>query len=108
MPSPFPSQSVDPEEGLRAAGIMLRYLATLEGPLATEAKPKASKPKPPMLTEPLTRGQLAKYFACHRNAVQTDVLERYAYEVTGNKRPKYRMHVTDMPPAYLTKHKATL
>ena len=53
-----------------------------------------------LMTEPLTRTELASYFDCCPNAVTNMLLPRYSYERVGRR---YRMPVKVMPPRYLMK-----
>ena len=74
--------------------------------LLPRAEPHGPKTKAPLLTEPLTKIKLGEYFTCHRNDVQQQVLDKYPHETIGKKRKKFRMHVSDMPPAYHVKIRA--
>ena len=51
----------------------------------------------PLLTEPMTKIELGKWFNCHRNQVDDDVLGKYPHEKVG---AKFQLHVKDMPVTY--------
>jgi hypothetical protein len=55
----------------------------------------------PLLTEPMTKAQVAKWFCCHRNQVDDRVLAEYPYEKDSSR---IRMHLKDMPVDYHKKH----
>jgi hypothetical protein len=68
---------------------------------SVESWPHPDLPKS-QLTEPLTKGQIAKFFSVGRNRAD-EVLEKYWHdEICG----KYRLCVADMPPKYTAKQKA--
>jgi hypothetical protein len=81
-------------------------LTELDGLIASmkgrPAQPVAAAP--PMLTEPLTKVELARYFVCHRNQVDRQVLARYHNKKDGRR---YRLQVQDMPPEYRAKRGLT-
>jgi len=54
-----------------------------------------------VLTEPMTRGQIGKWFGTHRNNVNESVLEKYWHQEEPNGR--IRMRAADMPAAYHAK-----
>ena len=68
-------------------------------PSGKQGKP----PKRPILTEPMTKMELSKWFCCHRNQVDKLVLEKYSHKKDGTK---FRLSVADMPVAYHEKHRA--
>jgi len=74
--------------------------------LSVKLETKSEKTKHPVMTEPLMKIELADYFTCNRNDVAKTVLEKYPHEIAGTKaKPKYRLRVVDMPPAYHEKHR---
>lgn len=56
-----------------------------------------------LLTEPLSKKELAVLFVCHRNSVDTAVFSWYWHRQEGQK---YRMLVKDMPFTYFLRVKA--
>jgi len=90
-----------------AADSLLHWAAGEQAP-PEPPKPvqKAEKPKVPILTEPMTKKELADLFVCHRNDVAVTVLAKYPHETVGTTaKPKYRLQVANMPPAYSEKHR---
>ena len=49
-----------------------------------------------ILTQPLTKTDIATLFNCDRSKVQ-EILNNYSHQIVGTK---YRMRVADMPPLY--------
>ncbi len=87
MPAPFPGPSGEPQEGLRAADVMLDWLATVEAP-----------PDGPW-SQPDSPKRWAKVFGCS----STTIVRLFKVGKVRNRKlndRKYQVHVGDLPAGY--------